>query len=132
MQITVNYMAVVTAAIAGFLVGFAWYTVFGNVWMEALGKKKKDCKPAPLPFIIAGVSCLLMAWMLAGLMGHLSDITVKGGVISALFVWLGFVVTTTGTNQVFHGDKPVVTAIDAGYWLAVLVVMGAILGAFGA
>ena len=128
----INYMAVVIAAIAGFLVGWGWYTVFGKVWMEALGKKQKDCKPTPMPFIIAGVSCLLIAWMLAGLMGHLSDITVRGGIISALFVWLGFVLTTTGTNQAFHGDKPVVTAIDAGHWLAVLVVMGAIIGAFGA
>jgi hypothetical protein len=133
MQITVNYMAVVIAAIAGFLVGWGWYTVFGKVWMEALGKKKnKDCKPSPVPFIIVGVSCLLMAWMLAGLMGHLSDITVRGGIISALFVWLGFVVTTVGSNQAFQGFKPVVTAIDAGHWLAVLVVMGAIIGAFGA
>lgn len=133
MQITVNYMAVVVAAVAGFLAGWGWYTVFSKVWMEALGKKKmKDCKPTPLPFIIAGVSCLLMAWMLAGLMGHLSDITVRGGIISALFVWLGFVVTTVGTNQAFHGDKPLVTAIDAGHWLVVLLVMGAILGAFGA
>jgi hypothetical protein len=133
MEITVNYMAVVVAAIAGFLVGWGWYTVFSKTWLEALGKKKqKDCKPTPMPFIIAGVSCLLMAWMLAGLMGHLSDITVRGGIISALFVWLGFVLTTTGTNQAFHGDRPVVTAIDAGHWLAVLVVMGAIIGAFGA
>src|SRR4029078_6244338 len=85
-KMQINYMAVVIAAIAGFLVGWGWYTVFGKVWLEALGKKKqKDCKPTPMPFIIAGVSCLLIAWMLAGLMGHLSDITVRGGIISALF-----------------------------------------------
>jgi hypothetical protein len=28
--------------------------------------------------------------------------------------------------------RPVVTMIDVGHWLAVLVVMGAIIGAFGA
>jgi hypothetical protein len=27
--------------------------------------------------------------------------------------------------------RPMVTAIDAGHWLAVLVLMGAIIGAFG-
>jgi hypothetical protein len=42
------------------------------------------------------------------------------------------VLTTTATNEAFHGTKPIVTAIDAGHWLAVLVVMGAIIGAFGA
>jgi hypothetical protein len=36
-----------------------------------------------------------MAWMLAGLMGHLADVIIRGGVVSALFVWVGFVLTTT-------------------------------------
>jgi hypothetical protein len=69
--------------------------------------------------------------MLAGLMGHLSDVTVKGGVVSAIFVWIGFVLTTVTTNHAFEGMRPIVTAIDAGHWLAVLVLMGAIIGAFG-
>jgi hypothetical protein len=132
MQITVNYIAVIVAAVAGFLVGWAWYAALGKIWMEALGiKKKADCKPSPIPFVIAGVSCLIMAWTLAGLMAHLSDVTVRGGIISAGFVWVGFVLTTIGVTQAFQGKKPVVTAIDTGHWLAVLVVMGAIIGAFG-
>ncbi len=112
--------------------GWGWYIAFGKVWQDALGKRKEDCKPTPLPFIVAAVGCLLMAWMLAGLMGHLADVTVRGGVISAFFVWVGFVLTTTATNQAFRGTKPIVTVIDAGHWLAVLVVMGAIIGALGA
>jgi len=130
--VPINYLAVVIAAIAGFLVGWGWYTIFGKVWQNALGKRKEDCKPTPLPFIIAGVGCLLMAGMLAGLMGHLVDVTLRGGIVSAFFVWVGFVLTTTATNQAFHGTKPIVIAIDAAHWLAVLVVMGAIIGAFGA
>jgi Protein of unknown function (DUF1761) len=128
----INYLAVVVAAVAGFLLGWGWYTVFGKVWMAALGKSKEDCgKPSPAPFIIAAVSCFLMAWMLAGLMGHLSNVTIRGGVISAIFVWIGFVLTTVATNHAFEGMRPVVTAIDVGHWLAVLILMGAIIGAFG-
>jgi len=70
--------------------------------------------------------------MLAGLMGHLADVTMRGGVITAFFVWVGFVLTTTATNQAFHGTKSIVTVIDAAHWLVVLAVMGAIIGAFGA
>ena len=133
MQSSVNYLAVVVAAVAGFLLGWGWYTVFGKVWMAGLGKKKEECDGSmPVrPLIIAGIACLAMAYMLAGLMGHLSDVTIRGGIISAIFAWLGFVLTTTATNQAFEGMKPVVTAIDVGHWLAVLVVMGAIIGAFG-
>ena len=62
----------------------------------------------------------------------LANVTITGGVISSFFVWIGFVLTTVATNHAFEGMKPVVTAIDAGHWLAVLVLMGAIIGAFGA
>jgi tetrahydromethanopterin S-methyltransferase subunit E len=56
--VPIHYLAVVIAAIAGFLVGWGWYTIFGKVWMDALSKTKGDCKPTPLPFIVAawGVS----------------------------------------------------------------------------
>lgn len=129
----INYLAVAVAAVAGFLLGWGWYSVFGKVWMAGLGKKKEDCdKAMPIvPLVIAAVSCLVMAYMLAGLMGHISQVSIKGGAISAVFVWIGFVLTTLATNHAFEGMKPVVTAIDAGHWLAVLVLMGAIIGAFG-
>ena len=45
--------------------------------------------------------------MLAGLMAHLADVTVRGGVISGFFVWLGFVLTTMAVNHAFGGTKPV-------------------------
>jgi hypothetical protein len=67
----INYLAVVVAAVAGFLLGWGWYSVFGKVWMAGLGKSKEDCdKPMPVvPLVVAAVACLVMAYMLAGLMG---------------------------------------------------------------
>ena len=47
------------------------------------------------------------------------------------FVWTGFVITTMGVNHTFGGQKPMLTLIDGLYWLAVLVLMGAVIGAFG-
>jgi hypothetical protein len=131
MDIPVNYLAVVVAAAVGFFLSWGWYAVFSSIWREALGKAKESLKPSPLPFVIAAIAYLLMAWMLAGLMGHLANVTVRGGIIAAFFVWVGFALTTTVVNQAFHGVRPVVTALDAGNWLAVLLVMGAIIGAFG-
>lgn len=78
----INYLAVAVAAVAAFLLGWGWYTVFGKVWMSALGKSKEECdktEHSPTPLIIAAVSCFLMAWMLAGLMGHLSDAPLRVG-----------------------------------------------------
>jgi hypothetical protein len=39
--------------------------------------------------------------------------------------------TTIGVNHAFSGASPKLTLIDGGHWLAVLVVMGAVIGAFG-
>jgi hypothetical protein len=132
MDIPVNYLAVVIAAAAGFFLSWGWYALFAKIWMKALGQSKENLEgPKPLPFIVAAVAYLLMAWMLAGLMGHLANVTVRGGIISAFFVWAGFVLTTTTVNQIFRGTALSVTLIDVGNWLAVLVVMGVIIGAFG-
>ncbi|WP_069623358.1 DUF1761 domain-containing protein [Methyloceanibacter marginalis] len=132
----INYIAVIIATLAGFGLGAVWYMALGGAWMRALGKTKDqfdhgEGAAKALPFIISLVALFLMAWMLAGLMGHLGDVTVRGGAISGLFIWVGFVITTMGVNHAFSGAKPMLTLIDGGHWLAVLLVMGAVIGAFG-
>jgi hypothetical protein len=132
----VNYIAVIIAALAGFGLGAVWYTVLSRPWMHAIGKTEAECKQQQgsakvVPFAISIVALFIMALMLAGVMGHLGDITIRGGVISGFFVWLGFVITTMGVNHAFSGAKPMLTLIDGGYWLAVLLIQGAVIGAFG-
>jgi hypothetical protein len=132
----VNYIAVIIAALAGFGLGAIWYMVLSKPWMHAIGKTETELKQQTgtskvVPFAICIVALLIMAWMLAGLMGHLADVTVRGGVITGFFVWLGFVITTMGVNHAFGGAKPMLTLIDGGYWLAVLLIQGAVIGAFG-
>jgi hypothetical protein len=132
----INYIAVIVATLAGFGLGAVWYMVLGRAWMRAISKTEAEIKQnqvgaKALPFVIALVALFVMALMLAGLMGHLGDVTVRGGVISAFFVWVGFVITTMGVNHAFAGAKPMLTLIDGGHWLAVLLVMGAAIGAFG-
>jgi hypothetical protein len=69
--------------------------------------------------------------VLAGVIGHMGAITVRSGLISGAFVWLGFVITTLSVNYGFGGRKPMLTVIDGAHWLGVLLVMGAVIGAFG-
>jgi hypothetical protein len=132
----INYIAVIIAALAGFGLGAVWYTILSRPWLRAIGKTEDDLKAQrgsarAVPFAISIVALLIMAWMLAGLLGHINDVTVRGGVITGFFVWLGFVITTMGVNHAFGGAKPMLTLIDGLYWLAVLVLMGAVIGAFG-
>ena len=133
----INYLAVLVAAVAAWVLGAVWYTTLSQPWLAAQGKTKADMKPpasraaAVGPFVLVFVAELIMAWMLAGILGHLGTLNVKDGVISGAACWFGFVLTTTATNYVFQKRQVMLTVIDTGYWLAVLVVMGAIIGAFG-
>jgi hypothetical protein len=132
-----NYLAIIVAAAAGWLTGAVWYGVlFSRPWRAANGITP-DAGSArgvsPLPFVLVFVTDLVMAWVLAGVLGHLGagQVTIRNGVISAAFLWFGFVITTIAPNYVFAGRKPVLIALDGGHWLAVLMVMGAVIGAFG-
>jgi hypothetical protein len=134
---TVNYLAVVCAAVAAWLTGAVWYTVFSKQWKAALGwSEAKIQTPAkgkvPVgPMVISFAAELIMALLLAGLIGHFGAITIKTGAIVGALCWLAFVATTITVNNAYPGRKFALTLIDSGHWLAVLLIQGAVIGAFG-
>ena len=73
---------------------------------------------------------LVMAWVLAGVIGHLGtgQVTLCNGVVSGFFLWLGFLATTIAVNQRYEGFGWDLTVIDAGHWLGVAVIMGGVIG----
>jgi hypothetical protein len=129
----VSYLAIVIAALAGLGLGLIWHTVLLKPWLAARGKTKADIegRGLVLPFLTTFVALLVMSWMLAGVMAHMGQVTVRGGLITSFLVWLGFVITVIGVSHAFTGAKPMLTLIDGAYWLATLLIMGAVIGAFG-
>jgi hypothetical protein len=137
----INYLAILIAAIVGWLAGAVYYMVLGKHWVAAQGSTMeafkarqaalKGTSAAWLPFALAFLANVVMAWVLAGMVGHLGSVTVRSAVTSALFAWAGFVLTTSLVNNAFSGRRYALTAIDAGHWLVVLVLMGAVIGWMG-
>jgi len=137
-----NYWPILIAAIASFAFGALWYGSLSKQWMAARGisaadmeKAKAETGTIPVPYIIAFVALLVMAWMFAGVLLHLArggmTMSIRAGVISGFFLWLGFVITTMAVNHAFQGAKRSLTLIDGGHWLGVLLIQGAILGWWG-
>jgi ABC-type sulfate transport system permease subunit len=130
-----NWLAILIATVAGFVFGAAYYMSLSKPWLAEIGKTKEQIaaegKGSPLPFIISIVALAVMAVVLAGTVGHLGQVNLKGGVITALFMWLGFVITTMAVNNAFGQRKASLTIIDGIHWLGVLVIQGAIIGAMG-
>jgi hypothetical protein len=133
----VNVLAVMIAGFASFAAGALWYTLLGGAWLVALEKTKAQLAPGGrrpvLPFLIALIADLIIAYVLAGAIGHLGpgQVTLRNGIISAGILWFGFVLTTLAVNNAFAGRRPSLTLIDAGHWLVAMLVAGAIIGAMG-
>ena len=133
----INFLAVLIAAVVAWLVSAGWYMSLGKIYQAAQGKTPEQCKVdmqkpgAFLPFIYAFIGNLVIAWMLAGVLGHLGQVTLKNGVITGAFLWFGFILTTMVVNFCFSGRDKRLLLIDLGNWLIVMVAMGAVIGAMG-
>ncbi|MEK9146565.1 MAG: DUF1761 domain-containing protein [Patescibacteria group bacterium] len=133
---TVNYLAVVVAAVASMAIGFAWYSmpVFGKPWVKLLGLTqealKKSQKEMGPKYGIMVLASLLMAFVLAVLVKLAWSQTAIGGAKVGALAWLGFV-ATVGLNSFVFENKPFqLYLINVAYYLVSLVVMGAILAAW--
>jgi Protein of unknown function (DUF1761) len=133
----INHVAVLVAAVASWLFGAAYYGVLAKQWMAALGKTKAELMPSgqpnPLNFIVSFIAQVVMAEMLAGSIAHLGpgQLTVKNALISAAFIWAGFVLTVLVTTHGYQGSKRALTLIDGAHWLGVLLLQGLVLGLMG-
>lgn len=132
----INYLAVLVSALASFVIGSLWYSplLFGKSWQNALGFTDDDLKEANM-FLIFGASFILMFIMALGLalfsQGHNnSESTWLGGLSHGLFVAIFFVSTSYGVNMLYQRKPFKLWAIDAGYQIVLLGVMGTIIGAW--
>ena len=98
--ITVNWWAILVAAVANIIVGYLWYgPFFGKKWKELSGMKSQkmsSVKMTPAKSYLFGfIAALVMAYVLA-LFAQLAfaDTFVRGALVG-FWVWLGFVATVT-------------------------------------
>lgn len=122
-------IAIGTATIGGFVFGAVWYTALGKVWMRAANLSEEDAKPAASTMIITFGCQAVMALTMAGVMWHTAGTGIRAGLITAVFIWVGFILTTMTVNHRFQGKKWSLTMIDSGHWLGGLMIQGAVLGA---
>ncbi|MCF4099975.1 DUF1761 domain-containing protein [Maritalea sp. P4.10X] len=102
-----------------------------------MGKTREELMPdgkaSPMPFIIAGVCQLIMAYFLLLLTRSIvdtsaTDIQIWDAVMIGAHMWFGFILTSMVLNHAYQGQKASLTVIDAGYLMGVMIVQGVILG----
>ena len=135
-QMAVNWLAIIVAAIAAFAIGALWYspTLFGRQWMAAHGHTPEKLAAMQSSmgktYTFSFVTYVIMAMVIALLMGLTGAGTAIQGIVLAVLAWLGFGFTI-GLNTNLYSDKPAAAfLIDAAYQLVHVIVMGAIIGAW--
>ncbi len=126
-----HWLGVLVAAVLGFAVGGLWYgPVFGKPWAKARGLTDEALKEgfnAPLVFglgIRAEPVFELHPRPCAGDLRRArpaSLMMISGGLA------LGFILPAMGVNYLFSRMTLKLYAIDAGYWLVIYTLMGAVL-----
>ena len=123
-----NFLAVVVAAAAAFILSGVWYGVFGNqlaqlhpAYADSASLSAKDVIVELTRNVVVG---LVLAWLV-------DQIGVEGWAEAALLgfmLWIGIAVVLL-IGSVYHENVPAkLAAIHAGDWLLKLLVIAIIIG----
>jgi hypothetical protein len=127
-----HWLPIVVAAVAGFAVGGIWYgPLFGKAWMKARGITPESAAGANMPLIFGTtfVLNLVAAFMLDHLYAtYDTPVGLHHSLVIAAIIGVGFVATSIGVNYLFSRLPRALFFIDAGYWITIYLVMGAIFG----
>ena len=140
-NIQINFLAIIIAVVANFILGFLWYTpIFGKAWAKEMGFNT-DQKP-PSSALIKGMVFMVignffMAWVFAHNMAVWNPVTwgqapspmspVANAMMASVFTWLGFYFPGDLGTVAWENRSWKLFFINTGYHFASLLVVAMIL-----
>ncbi len=136
MNVQVNMLAVLLAAVAAMLVGSVWYAkpVFGNVWGKLVGVDfgKQKGSDAAKAMVVAFVTALITAYILAHVTflanSFFHNSFMSDALQTAFWLWLGISATNVVMHDAFEKRPMKLTALTLGHNLLSLLAMGLVIG----
>lgn len=128
---SLNYFAILVAAISAFFIGGLWYSpvLLGGAWKKANGFLAGVPGAGPKVFAIGFVLSLVMAVNLAMFLNDPKTTTVWGA-SAGFLAGFGWAAMGLGIVALFERRSAKYVLINGGYLTVALTVMGAILGAW--
>jgi hypothetical protein len=127
-----NYLAIAVAAVASFLFEAAWYSMFPKAWLRGIGRDPTWLANTGVSLGVQCFTAILAAALIATCISSFTQLTgaqtVVRGIKVAAGLWLGCVLTTFATESVFEVRGYQLFAINLGFWLLTMAMMGAIVG----
>jgi hypothetical protein len=133
MALRINHLAVWLLVVAHQVVGWAWYTVFGETWLNLHARTMTDIDRTHnwSAYAVGIIAAIITNYVLAWLIARLNTTTAVGGLKIALFCWFGFVFVEYATISVFSAFEtnpwPLI-GIDMGRPVIAYAISGLVLG----
>ena len=114
----ISWLAVVTGAIAAFLVGWLWYSpmLFGKKWAEGVGVELGAANDMPMAaMVLQAIGLLLMSWFVA-------VTATNNALLTVILATLAFTVMGMAGGK-FARHSEYATNVNAGFWIVSLALM---------
>lgn len=129
-----NHLAILTSALILWFLGAAWYSpaLFAKPWMAMLGIRKEEGKRASLyvGMTASFIGDLILSFILAHFIIWSHTATFGRGALIGFLVWIGFFAAPNLPQGIYEGRPFKLFAINNGYWLVGLLIVGGLLGAW--
>lgn len=131
----INYPAVLVAAIVHWILGAVWYGVFSSTFLELIAWTPAqvaaiESQSHVIEYILSFLSSLVLVYILAHFMQYTKATNFAGGLQTAFWLWLGFIVTTQLPTVIFERRKTGLYLLNIGYQLVACLAAGALLAAW--
>jgi hypothetical protein len=132
----INYLAVIVAAVVHFIIGGLWYgVIFGNTFLNIVQWTPEQIKQVQeqahwSQYAAAFASSLVLVYVLAHFIKYMRVTDVAGGLQTAFWLWLGFVITTQLATVIFEQRKLGLYLLNVGYQLVACLICSVILTAW--
>jgi predicted transporter len=131
----INHLAVWILIVIYFLIGWGWYAIFGEKWLNLHARTMTDIEHTHnvSAYVLAFVASIAVNYALAWMIGRLNATTAIAGLKIGLVCWFAFVFMEYATISVFSAFEtnpwPLI-CIDVGRPLLGFVISGLVLGAW--
>jgi len=135
MNSRINHLAVWILVVVYFLIGWAWYAIFGEKWLNLHARTMTDIERTHNlgAYALAIVTAIIVNYALAWLIGRLNAASAVAGLKIALLCWFAFLFVEYSTIAVFSAFEtnpwPLIF-IDMGRPLVAFAISGLVLGAW--
>jgi hypothetical protein len=118
----IKYPAVLVATLVHYILGGLWYSpvLFGNKFIQLINwtpekLQQVQSESHAKELVIAFVMSLILVYILAHFVQYTKATNAVGGLQTAFWLWLGFVVTTQLPTVIFEGRAFGLFAINVAY-----------------